>query len=183
MSRVFQFLSRVSFTILFFCIAGLVCYLLQTYFHTFDGLISYVNQDIGKVKGTLSAELLTGISIGTIVLVIFILFFPLFMKGVQKKRYFVSVYRGVISSFVYFISDWVYQYTGRISRFYFLLSALIFIIITIVMVEILALSSKREKEAEVRTDMIAAVVSGLVFSLIIKFISSGWTYLKEIAMR
>ncbi len=183
MSRVFNFLTKVSFTILFFCIAGLVCYLLQTYFHTFNGLIHYINQDIGKVNSTLSAKLLTGISIGTILLVIFILFFPLFMKGVKKKRYFDSVYRGVIASFIYFISDWVYQYTGRISRFYFLLSALIFIIITIVMVEILALSTRREKEAEVRTDIIAAIVAGLVFSLIIKFISSGWVYLKEIIMK
>ncbi len=170
MKRAVRFLGKVLLTILFFALIGGIFFILQTFFHLFDGIISYVNQDISKVNSSLSQEALAGISFGAIALVVFILLFPLLMKGIKRKQYWISIQRGIISSLVFFLSQAGYQYAERFSRFYLFLSIAAVIVITLIFIEVLALSIRKEKESEFRTDIIAAVVSGLVFGILIKLI-------------
>ncbi len=180
MPRVINYLKRIFITIIVFAVLLAGLYVIQYYFHLFDNVIEFINQDIGIVNGTLSAELLTGISIGMIFLVLFIFFFPFFIKGINKIKYLESVYRGVISAFVYFISDQAYRLTEKISRFYFFVTIVIVIMITIILIEIVSLSVKKEKEVEMRTDIVSAIVAGLVFGLVLKLVLYGIDYLKLI---
>jgi len=180
MKKVRKFIKKVLITTLIFSFIALILILLQYYFHCFDSLISYINQDISKVNSTLSAELLTGISIGAVLLIFFVLFFPMLMKGVDKRKYLISVYRGTISSGVFFITDILYKFTEKIGRFYLLISILIVFAVCIILIEIVSLSQKDEKETETRTDITAAIVSGLVFGMLLKLILVGIDYIKHL---
>jgi hypothetical protein len=164
---------------LIFAVIGGVLFLLHFFFGIFDSLIIYLNQDITKLNSTLSSEVVAGISIGGVLLVAFIVIFPLFMKGIKKKQYFVSLQRGIISSMVFYFSTLLYQYTENISRFFLLLSVVIVMLVTVIMIEIVTLSMKEAKQAEFRTDVVSAIASGLAFGVLLKLIVFSFDFLKH----
>ena len=44
------------------------------------------------------------------------------MRGVNNKQYFVATWRGVISSFVFLVTQSLYEYAEKISRFYLIVA-------------------------------------------------------------
>ena len=179
MKRIFQYLKRVLITTLIFVLVSVILYTLQHYFHLFRGVINFINQDFSKVSSTLSAKVLSGISLGGILLVLFITFFPYFMKGIDKKEYMGKVFLGVLSSFVYFISDLIYRYTEKISRFYFLISVAIVIMVTVILVQILSLAVNEKNQVETKTEIVSSIVAGLVFGLVLQLLQVGLDYIRH----
>jgi hypothetical protein len=138
-----------------------------------------LNQDINKLNSTLSSEVVTGISIGGVLLILLVIIFPFFMRGIKKKQYFVSLQRGIISSLVFYFSTLLYQYTENISRFFLFLSVVIVIFVTVVLIEVITLSLKEAKQAEFRTDIVAAIASGLSFGVLMKMAVFGIDFIKH----
>lgn len=177
-SRVGLFLRRIILSMIILTAIAAVIYVLQEFYGILDPLIVLVNKDVSKINDTLARQMLTGISIGTIVLVLVMLLFPVFMKGVDNKQYFQSVQRGLISSLVFLITDVFYNYMERISRFYMLVSIVSVMAVTFILIEILSLSIRKDQEVEFRTEMVASVVSGLIFGMLLKLLQFGWDYFK-----
>lgn len=177
--RATRFIIRVLKVTLVLVLIGLVLYAIQYFFHAFDSQIAVVNSYISKINGTLSEQAISGISLGTLALVIAATFIPFFMKGIHKKTYWKSLGRGLVSALVFFISTSIYEYAEKISRFYLLLAIIGVIVITFVLIEALSLSMRDEEEVAFRTDIFASIVSGLLFGVLLKLAMIGIQYLKR----
>ncbi len=173
MQRVKKFLSKLFFTLIFIISILFILIIIQLVFHPFSVILSQISEWIINANKTLSSELIAGISIGTVIFVLLMFFFPLMHKGVNRKRYWSSIQKGLITSFVFYISQLFYRYAETIGRFYFLIALFIVIIITLILIEIITLSMREEKEIELRTDLIAAIVSGLIFGILLKLFMIG----------
>src|SRR5208283_5889669 len=109
----------------------------------------YISKDESNV---FFIQLAAGITVGTILLLIFIFIFPLLTKKVNTKDYLKSIILGIIASFAFFISQTIYQYFEKLGKFYMIISILAVTIITFIIIEIMPLAFKSErKEVEFRT--------------------------------
>jgi hypothetical protein len=147
--------------------------LIQLTFHPFDGLIEEANARLSSVNGALSSELAAGVSIGTVVLVGILAAWPLFMKGVRAKQYLSSFMRSSLAAGIYFLSDLLYRWVEEHGTFYLCFAMVFMIVLTFVLVEIVARMVRAEEESSVRTDLLAAIVSGLVFGILVRLLAFG----------
>jgi hypothetical protein len=180
MSRLKKFLIKVLVVFLTLAVIGLVLFLLQVFFGLFNNQVDLVKKIFSETDAKLSSDVFTGISVGTVALLLVVGLFPVLMKGVDNRQYFVGLRRGVISSFVFYLSDNLYIWLGSINRFYMILSMVVVIIITFILIEALALSAKKEDEVSFRTDLTSAVVAGLIFGVLLKLFMMGSTFFKTI---
>ena len=121
-------------------------------------------------------QLATGITVGTILLLIFIFIFPLFTKKVDTKYYLKNINLGIIASFVFFVSQTIYQY---FEKFYMIISILAVAIIVFIIIEIMPLAFKSEKkEVEFRTAILGCIASGLIFSIVLNLTFIAIDYFK-----
>lgn len=168
MSRLKKFLIKVLIVFTTLLIVGFILFLLQAFFGLFDPQIAAVRNIVSETDAKLSADIFSGISVGTVALLIIVSIFPVFMKGVNNRQYFVGLRRGIIAAFVFYLSDSLYRWLETINRFYMILTMIIVIIITFILIEALSLSAKQDEEVSFRTDMVAAIVSGLMFGVLLK---------------
>lgn len=178
MDRARAFIKRLLITLIIITFLAAVVIALQLATGMLDPYIKALETDLRHVDAALSRQLVTGLSAGTLVLVLFILFFPLLMKGVDKKLYIVSIQRGIISSFVFMLSYWLYGLMEKISHAYLFLSVAAVVVVTILIVEFITLAIPEDREKAFRTDILAAVVSGLVSGILVKMALVGLEMLK-----
>ena len=181
MKRATRFLGTVFKIILFFGLFFLILWFLHTYLHLFDTQLAYINTMIAQMNSTMSSELISGITMGSVILVLLIVIMPLFMKGINRKAYWKSLWRGVISAFVFFISNRIFTYAEQKSRFYLIIAILITVAVTFVLIEVLSLAMRESEEVSFRTDMVSSIAAGLLFGVILKLITIMQSYLDEIA--
>lgn len=172
MSRLKKFLVRLLIVVLVLLIISFILFLLQAFFGLFDPQIAWIKGVVTETDAKFSADVFAGISVGTVGLMIVVSFFPVFMKGVNNRQYFMGLRRGVISAFVFYLSDTLYRWLGEINRFYMILTMVIVVIITFILIEVLSLSTKENEEVSFRTDLVSAIVSGLVFGVLLKLFST-----------
>lgn len=165
-----KFIVRLFIIVLIIAIAGFVLYILQTQMHLFDEQVKYFEEKIALTDRGLQIQFIAGISIGTILFIIFITLIPLLMRKVDNKTYIKSLQRGILSAFVFFISDALYKWLEEFGRVYMIIAIIAVVLITIILIEIFTLSMKEHEEITVKTDLIAAIVSGLLFGVILKII-------------
>lgn len=149
-------------------ISGLL-FLVQATWHPFDSLLGEVNVDLAEIDSALSQNAIGGISIGSFALVLIVAGVSLAGRGVRKRQYAVSFWRGLLSSAIFLASDSLYQFVRGKGVLYFSATILIFLAATIVLVEIVSRIGSRESESERRTEFLASIVSGLSFGLIVQF--------------
>ena len=136
----------------------------------------YISKDESNV---FFIQLAAGITVGTILLLIFIFIFPLFTKKVNTKDYLKSIILGIIASFAFFISQTIYQYFEKLGKFYMIISILAVTIITFIIIEIMPLAFKSErKEVEFRTSILGSVASGLIFGIVLNLTFVAIDYFK-----
>lgn len=169
-SRANRFLLRVVTVFLVLVLAGIVLYLVQVFFQPFDDQLKFINDWIITTNQAISRELITGISGGLVVLVLLIFITPLFMRGVNNKQYMVATWRGIISSFVFLVTQALYDYAEQISRFYLIVAIVAVVILSLILIEYLSLMMKQEEQVAFRTDIVSALVSGLIFGIVMKVI-------------
>jgi uncharacterized membrane protein YedE/YeeE len=165
-----RFFVRLIVIVLILAVVGTVIYILQTQFHLFDEQIKYLEEKISLTERGLQIQFIAGLSIGTALFVIFITLIPLFMRKVDNKTYVKSLQRGILSAFVFFISDALYKWLEEFGRVYMIIAVIVVVLITIILIELFTLSMKEHEEKAVKTDLIAAIVSGLLFGVILKII-------------
>lgn len=140
----------------------------QIVFHPFDALIENAQSDLGSTDSFLQSDALAGVSFGTLVLVIAVAAVPLFKRGVSKKQYALSFWRGLLSSAIFLATDKLYRYVQSLGRLYLSATLALFIAATIVLVELVSRFGRAEAEADTRTELLASIVSGLVFGLLVQ---------------
>lgn len=142
--------------------------LVQLFFHPFDFVLETADARLAAVDTTLTSEQFAGVSIGSLALVLVVAAIPLFKKGVRRRQYGVSFWRGILSSAIFLGSDKLYRYVQGLGRLYFTATMALFVAVTIVLIEIVSRMGSLENEADTRTELIASIVSGLVFGLLVQ---------------
>jgi len=142
--------------------------LVQIYFHPFDLVIEEANRGLAVADSTLSKDAVSGISLGSLALVGIVASLPLFKKGVRRHQYWVSFWRGLLSSAIFLCTDKLYRYVQDIGILYLTATLALFVGATIVLVEIVSRAGRIESEADTRTELLASIASGLIFGLLVQ---------------
>jgi hypothetical protein len=181
MKRAVTFLLKVIlFGVGLLAVLGILA-LVQLLFHPFDSLIAAVNEKLAFVDGKLSNQAVAGISFGSLALVGVLALSPLLVRGVKARQYFSSFMRSTLAAAIYFFSDIFYRWVETYGRFYLVFSLLFMVILTFVLVEAVARMVRAEEESSVRTDLLAAIVSGLAFGIAVKLVAFGIAFLPKLA--
>lgn len=167
-SRVVSYLKFLFHLAIFvvFCIGALA--LVQEFWHPFDSILSLVQQELDQIDRKLTTESVAGVSLGGLVLALGVAGASILSRGVHKKQYQVSFVRGLVSSFIFFITDALYRFLRNRGDLYYVAAIALFVGATLVLVEILSRWGSRTAEAERRTEFLASIVSGLTFALIVQ---------------
>ena len=142
--------------------------LVQIYFHPFDFVIEEATKGLSVADSTLQKDTAAGVSLGTLALVAIVTSLPLFKKGVRRHQYWVSFWRGLLSSAIFLATDKLYRFVQGLGVLYFTATLALFVAATIILVEIVSRAGKIADEADTRTELLASIVSGLVFGLIVQ---------------
>ena len=92
---------------------------------------------------------------------------PLLKKGVRRKQYGVSFWRGLLSSAIFLATDRLYRFVQGLGVLYLSATLALFIAATIILVEVVSRLGDLQDEYDTRTELLASIVSGLVFGLIV----------------
>lgn len=145
----------------------------QILFHPFDAIVESAEEGLAIADKTLSNDSIAGISLGTLVLVGIIAVLPLLKRGVRRKQYGLSFWRGLLSSVIFLATDRLYSYVQGLGVLYLSATLALFIAATIILVEIVSRLGDQENESDLRTELLASIVSGLVFGLIVQLAQYG----------
>lgn len=165
--------------LLFVLILGSVLYGLQYYFHIMDEPLRQITERLTFLNQMINNQIITGISIGTALFILMLLIIPIFAKDINTKSYFKNIKQGVVSSFIFYLSQLIYAYFEKISQVYLVISIFAVMIVTIVLIQIGAKMFRNKEEAmEFRTGYIASITAGLVFSVLLQMMMMGIGLLK-----
>ncbi len=176
MKKAANFIEKLIFKTLILSAILFALYYLNYVFKIWHVPLYQIESRINDVNNVFFKQLAAGLTVGTILILIFIFFFPLFTKKVNTKEYLKNILLGIIASFVFFISQAIYQYFEKFGKFYMLMSILAVTIIAFVIIEIMSLTFKSErKEVEFRTSILGCIASGLIFGIVLNltFIAMG----------
>ena len=163
MKKIKKFISKHIFKAIILAVILLVLY--------------HANKDVNDV---FFMKLAAGISVGTILILLFIFIFPLFTKKVNTKEYLKNIILGIIASFVFYISQTIYQYFEKFGRYYMIISILAVTIITFIIIEIMLLAFQSErKEVAHRTSILGCIASGLIFGIVLNLTFIAIEYFKS----
>ncbi len=167
-ARVLAYLRALGWALAVALVIGGALALVQAFFHPFDFVIEGAEKSLAAIDTTFSASAVAGVSVGSLVLIAAAATIPLFKKGVRRRQYFVSFWRGIVSAAIFLATDKLYRYVQSLGILYFSATLALFLAATIILVEIVARAGKVEEEAERRTEFLASIVSGLVFGLLVQ---------------
>lgn len=178
LSRAGRFLKRVMTVVLLIAVAVGAVVAIQLIAHPFDAQLHMLRTWLAQANTLIDEDLMSGISIGMIALVLLVAVIPLLMRNIDRSQYVVATQRGVISSIVFFLTEILYNWAEKISRFYLVVAMVGVILITFVIVETLSLlmHSDRKEEMAFRTDLLASFASGLVAGIVIKLIMVAFSH-------
>lgn len=165
--------------LLFVLLLGSVLYGLQYYLHILDEPLQLMTERITFMNKFINNQIITGISIGTALFILMLLIIPVFAKDINTRSYFKNIKQGVVSSFIFYISQLIYAYFEKISQVYLVISIFAVMMITIVLIQIGAKMFRNKEDAmEFRTGYIASITAGLVFSALLQIMMLGADFLK-----
>jgi hypothetical protein len=168
MKRAVKFLLNFFLTIIVFGAILSALYYINNIFKIFDLPINQIKSQLNDVNKVFFTQLAVGLSAGTLLLLIIILIFPFFTKKINTKEYLKNIILGVIASFVFYISQTIYQYFEKFGKFYAIISIISAALITFLIVEFMSLTFNSErKEVEFRTAVLGCIASGLIFSIVL----------------
>jgi hypothetical protein len=144
--------------------------LVQLVFHPFGSVLDRAERSLTAADKALKGDAVAGVSLGTFILVAVVAALPLFRKGVHRRQYGLSFWRGLLSSAIFFGTDRLYRFVQGLGALYFSATVALFIAATIILVEIVARAGRMETESETRTELLASIVSGLVFGLLVQLV-------------
>jgi hypothetical protein len=179
-SRLGRYLRRLFEVVGALAIVLVILAVAQELYHPFDGIIARAKDYIAYLNDELSHETFKGITLGSLGLILALCIFPIFMRRIDEKAYARGLWRGVISAAVFYLSNALYSAALNLGRIHFIVSMAIVIIVTAVVVEGVSLAVREEDEKSFRTDVVASIASGLLFSVLVKLAEYGIEYLKSL---
>jgi len=168
--RASHFLNKIMAVSVLAVTAVIILAAIERLFHPFTPWIQAAERWISESERMMSGNSLMGISLGMIVLTVLVCLFPLLLPKVNKKQYRTSTVRGVIASVVFFFTQLMYAWAEQFGKLHLIGAMLLAIIITVVIIEFLALLTRIDEEVSLRTDLLAAAASGLASGIVIKLI-------------
>ncbi len=171
-----KFKKIVLFFVLLFITAGILGGI-QYYNHIFDKPLKIFNSYISKANNLVYKDMFWGISTGTLLFIIILIILPVLMRKINTRSYFKNLFQGVISSFIFFLSQSLYGYCERISKFYLLVTLFGVALVTLILIRIVAgMYKNKADQVEFRTSFVASITAGLIFSVLLQLISlwSHW---------
>ncbi len=170
-------LKKFFATIMFLLILAVIIYGLQYFYHIFDTPLKQFNQYLSAANGVFFQDMVWGVSIGTLVFVVILIIFPILMKNINTGSYFRNLFDGIISSFIFFVSQIIYGFFEKINKLYLLLSIIAVAIITTVLIQIAAKMYKNKADqVEFRTAYIASITAGLIFGVLLRLLTIAFNY-------
>jgi magnesium-transporting ATPase (P-type) len=166
--RLLSYLRFLGWLIAFAAVMVGMLALVQILFHPFDLVLKEADRELAMADRTLSTNMVAGVSIGSLVLVAAVAALPLMRKGVRRKQYGLSFWRGLLSSAIFLATDRLYHFVKGLGVLYFSATLAIFVAATIVLVEVFSRAGRKEQESDTRTELLASIVSGLVFGLLVQ---------------
>jgi hypothetical protein len=171
MKKFTSFLFKFIIVILIFTIILAVLYYLNSIYKVVDFSIDHIMQQLSQINNVFFMRLAAGITVGTILLLVFIFIFPFFTSKINTKEYLKNIILGVVASFVFFISQTIFQYFEKLGNFYLIVSIVAVIFITIFIVELMSLAFNSEKKGvEFRTSVLGCIASGLIFGIVLNVV-------------
>jgi hypothetical protein len=167
-TRLERFLSQLMLVFIVLLLFFGILTLIQAAFHPLDPVVTKAELTLSTLDKTLSSSLFSGVSLGTIVVILSILALSMAGRGVHKRQYMVSYWRGILSSLIFFISDAFYRYVRSQGMLYYSASLALFIALMLILVEIISRWGSVTEERERRTELLASIVSGLSFGLLVQ---------------
>lgn len=171
-SRLERFLSQLMRIFIILLLSTSALALVQATLHPLDPVVPKAERTLSLLDKTLSSSLFSGVSLGTIMVILIILSFSMAGRGVHKRQYMVSYWRGILSSLIFFLSDAFYRYVRSHGILYYSASLALFIAVMLILVEIIARWGSVNAERERRTELLASIVSGLSFGLLVQAFES-----------
>lgn len=142
--------------------------LVQVLFHPFTSLLATGEKSLAAADKALRGDTVAGVSLGTIALVVIVAALPLFRRGVRRRQYGISFWRGLLSAGIFLATDRLYRFFQGLGRLYFSATLALFVAAVIILVEIVSRAGREDAESETRTELLASIVSGLVFGLLVQ---------------
>lgn len=168
-TRLGSFLSGLTRTLILVSIIAAVVAFVQAVSHPIDQeVLRKAKGQFSALDRTLSSNLVAGVSLGTVVVVLIVAAVAALGRGVHRRQYAVSFWRGLLSSAIFLLSDTFYRLIQDLGQLYYVASIALFVAITLVLVEILARWGNAAEERERRTEFLASIVSGLCFALVVQ---------------
>jgi hypothetical protein len=166
--RLISYIRAMGWILAGIILVGGILALVQIFYHPFDLIIDEAQWGLAQADKTLKAETITGVSIGSLALVLVVAAIPFFKRGVRKRQFAISFWRGLLSSAIFLGTDKLYRYMQTQGILYFSATLALFVAATIILVEVVSRAGKYETESDTRTELLASIVSGLVFGLIVQ---------------
>lgn len=165
--------KKINF-ILTIIILGVILFALYFINNTFKIINVPVNQiefKLKEVNNLFFMQIAAGVTVGTILLLIFIFILPFFTKRINTKEYIKNIILGVIASFVFFISNTVYQYFEKFGKFYKIAAIVVTVLATFLIIELMSMTFKsQEKGIGFRTAVLGCIASGLIFGIVLNLV-------------
>jgi hypothetical protein len=178
-----RFLNRLARLVVALGFLWLAFVAVQAAFHPFDALIADTKAFIAGMDSSLSKEAFNGITLGSLVLILALCIFPIFLSRIDEKAYARGLWRGVIATAVFYLSNELYSMAAKQSRMHFLAALFGVVIVTSIVVEAVSLAVREEEQRSFRTDIVSSIASGLLFSVVIKLGGFGIAYLQVLITR
>lgn len=172
-------MKKFSGFLLLVLFCGLILYWLQYNYHFFDEPLQQISAELTFLNKVINNEVITGISVGTVIFILVLIVIPFFVKDIDTKSYFKNIKQGVVSSFVFYLSQLINAFFEKIGQVYLLVSIIATMIVTIILIQIGAkMFRNREEALEFRTGYIASITAGLVFSVLLQIMMLGINFIK-----
>jgi uncharacterized membrane protein YidH (DUF202 family) len=178
-SRFARYVRRLVRTAIALAIFGLVLTAVQATFHPFDEILRRGTALVDRLDSKLSREAFSGITMGSLALILALCIFPLFLSRIDERAYGRGLWRGVIAAAVFYLSNELFALASRIGRIHFIISMLVVIVVTAIVVEGVSLAVREEEEKSFRTDIVSSITSGLLFGVLVKLGEFGLEYARK----
>jgi hypothetical protein len=161
----------LRFVLMLVILVGAV-YGMQYYFNILDTPLKQCNLYIATANNIVYNDMFWGISTGTVLFIAILIVLPILMRKINTRSYFKNLFQGIISSLIFFISQNIYAFFEKKSKFYLILAIIGVAIITLILIRIVAGMYKKEADqVEIRTTYVASITAGLIFSVLLQLVS------------
>jgi hypothetical protein len=167
----------ILYFILFLVFIAAFFFVLNYFTGVFDPFINKILRKSGEIipqtESLIFKQAFAGISIGTLILVFVLLIYPLLFTSVDAKSYYRDFFFGILTAIVFYITEQFKLIITKFKTVDFLLLILAIIAFTYLIIEAIAsIFKNKQKAATFKSQTVANILSGIVFSMILTIVKS-----------